>query len=362
MKLDRLLHNLTYQRPFTHQLGARILLPCSTVEAICYPQKLLFNSGDFQYELLLQFNKLVKDFTCTLDLKTGHLCVQGIISKKPFRYRVYQKGGKICLIFDKIKDPVEVVLCFESKSQVLPIIEKQEIQLFSSISFKRSDCQKVLFLGSYKKLEWERICKSNHLIASLPLIYHYGQFFSQAFSEAEGAIFDFIEGQLCKTQSRDVLEQNWQILLQVFFSNLLFPHLEDEAFQGLELSPLENNDPFPKAYLLHLLHYKIQQLFIQYEASTLSLLPRLLAPFDCGSLINLRFPGLGKIHFTWSKHHIRSLIIEAEANMSFILNFPQKISFFRLKNASESRSVYVKVGNPLHIKEGNHYYLDRFTK
>jgi hypothetical protein len=197
-----------------------------------------------------------------------------------------------------------------------------------------------LSLGSHRSQEWERAFIKKDWPTLLPLLFGLSQLAPAASCPPIGTL-------------RLAEEGDWERFCQLAFGPTADPRLSDASHRGIipdepipaAACPLA---VYPAAYRL------IRSLFCRQNERRLDF-PA--PPFLSGRLAHFRAPGVGTLHFEWTKGLPRRLWIAPEKSGDILLGFSPKIGSFRCGGKQR-----VSHGEPVCLTQGELLLIDRFEK
>jgi len=316
-------------RPFSHQPGAKCLIPASPYIVEAFPSlvRVKHMDGTVVKEVLLDIPGPLTQFTLMQDLERG--CVT-IFSEL---YRVH----------------------------VLPNLE---ISYQKNPSCPAWKVQERLSLGCHKKQEWEAIKNRGDFREIFPLWFRLGASLELPLRQGDDrgvfSLFKKTQLSLFSHRPEEILPQFKKLFL-AGFGQMLVPRAFDADHQGIleETAPLSEDSPL---YLLSEGSALIRSLFLLTAENEISVLPNLPPEFDAGRMVKMRCPPYGLLDFEWSKKTIRRLHFHAEKDGEVIFYFPAQMRTFRLRQDFREKGRVYTCGESLEIKSGSHYLLDQFQK
>jgi hypothetical protein len=315
--------------PFSHQSGISFLLPQTTLEAEIFPALVrIYQLKGSNRELILErkipIHGPLKEFTVMQDLEKGCIAVWGT----SLRYFILPN--------------LEFVF---AKNPHLPVQSRLP----------------VLSLGSHKKMNVERMKRELDFTQIFPLWHRLGTTLPKLSDRKEkGGMFSLLEEchRASSSKPEEILE-SFKRLFLAGFRGLLVPRVNDDEHQGiLEETKLEETP-------LHLLKEGaeiIQSLFIQSNEKGVEFLPALPPEFFAGRFMNVNLPSFGIFNFEWSKKMIRRVELKATSDGMISFGFHSSIRHFRLRTSLKEKGKVFSSSEPMEIKSGSLYLLDRFQK
>jgi hypothetical protein len=298
-------------RPFSHTPGACCLIPGTTAVVRAFPTRLYL--GDEIYPL--PFTGPVKGFTLEQDLEKNCVWVYGQAPEGFFRLRIFANDNGF-------------VLKGEKGIELDETLEKE-------IAFSLESSGERLSLGSHRKLDWDKIRRSNDIASWMPVLFAL----SQKIPAIPPAHYQF--------------PSSLEALFQGAFDGILVPRFVDTEHQGLIPEQTASGDP---AWILQEAGKKIRSLFFEQNERRLSLLPSLPPAFDQGRLIGLKVPGVGTLDLEWSKKLLRRAIFTVATSGEVILQLQNALKGYRVNGKKKAAD------EPLLLEAGQTYLLDCFQK
>jgi hypothetical protein len=340
-------------RPFSHQPGTCFILPGSNLSFQIFPSFIRVHDLSGQklqsvYEIQLDIQGPVKDFTIQQDLEKAHINVWGHSQAGYFFY-------KLSAIQD---EPSRFLATIEKKIPSFQVWPQEQV---NKTSFVASYTTR-LSMGMHKAQNLMHLRNRSDMAEIFPLWLRLGALtpVNRSSIEPEGtlALLSACEEAIFQGKRLEIVPSFRNVFL-AGFSLGLCPRLQDEEHQGFCLPELVSNVS-PLSLLTEGARL-IKSLFIQTSALGISILPVLPPEFHAGRLINME-TDFGLIHFEWSKKAIRRLILEAKVSQDVQLIFQKDISRFRLRSNSQDRGHVMLVGKNIALENGHTYFLDRFER
>lgn len=302
----------TRLRPFSHRPGVMCLVPGTPYVVKVFPA-------------LICFYAFAPDGTLTkIGEKTWE--IQGPLKQ----FTVFQDLERGCV----------TVVCDKLTYHVLPSLE---ISLNKNPGTEPIANRERLSLGSHEKQEWEKIKAKCDFRTLFPLWFRIGSLLDLPRVEKMDGIFSLLA------------KQDFHSLFLAGFTDLWVPRLQDDDHQGIAFSS-KKPTAHPLALLTESAHV-IRSLFLQQQDNHLSILPKLPSEFFAGRLMHFNCPPYGELSLEWTKHHVRRMVFHAQASGVLHLHFPNSVKSYRL-----ARGKRVSSSEPMEIKSGEDYLLDRFEK
>lgn len=293
-------------KPFSHVPGTSCLIPATTIEVEVFPALLRFYDISQERKLVKEIPIKVKgpvaNFTVLQDLEKGVVTVFG-------------EG----LFYHILPD---LTIKFQKKAP------NQHLESFSR-----------LFLGITKQQNWERIKERLDFREIFPIWLRIGSLLP----EVPVRSFSLLE----KIENLN----DFKKLFLFAFRHMMVPRNYDEEHQGIFEGSVEGS---PLSFLKEGA-VQIERLFIQHEGPHIIILPHLFSEFVSGSMTDV-YLDIGILSFEWSKRKVRKVILKSEWDGEI---------FFHLREEKRCRVNKKKthiITNPLEIKSGGVYLLDRFEK
>ena len=314
--------------PFSHLPKFSCLIPTTGIVVEAFPALIRLKNIDntLIYEKHLNVEGPLKQFTVMQDLERG--CVT-VFSEK-YSYHILPSGQFVT-----------------TKNPNLP-----QIEMKTKLSF-----------GVHKKQEWESIKKRGDLREILPLWFRLGSILSLPEKKEFSERGPFLLLKQCKdaiaSNKPETIEVAFKKLFLAGFGGMFVPRIHDDDFQGIlsddscDISPL---------YLLSDGAKIISSCFIRQDGEKVEILPALPPEFFAGRMININCHPYGEIDIEWSKKSIRRLILRAATSGYISLSFRSFLRSFRISVFGETEKKRLLCGEPLEIKAGFKYILDRFQK
>lgn len=304
-------------RPFSNELGTKVLLPGTSTRLTVYPTRVEFHDLSGTEPVHIRTEELplrgpIEGFTVQQDLEKACVSVWGRSPDGHFRY---------------------------------------------SWSGEKKPALERLSLGCHKKQDWTLVMRRFEMAEVFPFWYHL----AQLVPPQKPALYVGTASLLpacCEAivqRDRVHLLKPFQNLLRAGFEGMLSPRLHDTDYQGFELKELKGN-PTPLAHLTEgaLL---MRSLFFQREENRLLILPALPVEFHAGRLLQIRCGEYGTLDIEWTKKLIRRMVFVARKTGEIRFEFQKGIRSFRLQ-----RGTRLSVDDVVCVEAGKEYLLDRFEK
>jgi len=290
-------------RPFSHQPGARSLLPGTSLVIQAFPTLIRIEG---LCELPLDLSGPVREFTLQQDLEKGLVAIWGKAKEKHFQIKIQAEQDVVA-----ISGLIEKKIPYSSFQPSLPL--------------------ERLSLGNHRAQDWAQVMRRFDVRQILPILYHL----SQWTPSVKGAVQEI---------------EDWESFLHARFSGILVPRLFDDEYQGL-LPPLEG-DPYS---LVVEAKKQIRALFFEQRGKQLHCLPS--SPFSVGRMTDVRVEGVGTIDFEWKKRdQVRSFVLRAMHDAEIEVLGPT----FRLRSPRQEKSF--RVQKRFEVRTGEIYFADRFQE
>ncbi|MBJ7449155.1 MAG: hypothetical protein JHC93_02215 [Parachlamydiales bacterium] len=321
--------------PYTHQLGARALIPGTVFSIRAYPARIIIE------EWYLDGNNVVYDSEAMGPLDG---------------FTLQQDLEKRCVFLLGKRDAKNLIWKFEATADGIVLTKNKQPELIVKKKIKTiSPLKERLSLGSHKAQEWERLILNQDVATLLPLWLKLGQMTPHCSSEnmCSGTLSLLNE---CQESTHTSVIDSLMTLLKVGFRSILFPVLDDDLFHGLTTANCHNVSPL---ILLHKGSKLIRSLFIKEDVDQIYLLPSLPPKFVAGRMTDVDLSNCC-LSMEWKKKQINKLEVQAKTNCSLLFKFNKKVSSFRVKKQRHEKGTTHSVDLPLEIQEGTTLFLDRF--
>lgn len=293
-------------RPFSHLPGASCLIPTTTIEAEVFPALVrlydISQKRKLVKEIPIKIKGPISGFTVMKDLEKGVVTVFG-------------KG----LFYHILPD---LNLKFQKKAP------NQHLESFSR-----------LYLGVNKQQNWEKIKERLDFREIFPIWLRIGSLLP----EIPFGTFPLLNN----IQNLD----DFKKLFLFAFRHMMVPRNCDDEHQGIFDGCIEGSPLFVLKEGAAL----IERLFIQNEGIHTVILPHLFSEFVSGSMRDV-FLDIGVLSFEWSKRKVRRVILKSEFDGEIFFHFREE------KRCRVNKEKTHITTNPLEIKSGGVYLLDRFEK
>lgn len=319
----------TRNRPFSHELGVKCLIPGTCCSLQAYPTLLRIESAVDEIPLCVKGP--VREFTLQQDLERGALFVWGHAQEGRFRLRLEVKGKELVLV--KEKGPSSLVLK-ETRWEVKgPVQERPPV--LERLSF-----------GVHKAQNWPLVCKRGDLREILPPLFALSQWTPSLSSDEDCAMFN-------------LMQKDFSSFFRAGFSGILHPRLYDEEFQGLLEKDVVKSQVSPSVLLTKAGALIRSQLLRQQGKEVVLLAPKAL----CGKMQNVQLSGIGSLDFEWSKGVLKKAILRADQTTSIRFTLPKAIRRYRLRESpSDRKGAFLSANQEWDIERNAVYILDRFEK
>lgn len=349
-------------RPYTHSLGARCLLPGTSLACEIFPTRISIwdlskTLPKHLEDINIDLEGPVADFTVLQELEKGHIDVFGQSQKGYFRYLITGRSeGGLQVVVKKFPEcsrkPEKELYCEHTSPKISPIA-------FENLSF-----------GCSKAQEWPAIRRRSNLQEILPFWYRLGLWselpnlaYSKPIDAVGGAASLLAELEKHISDRNLVgMESGFQKLLSVGFEGMFSPRYEDGEHQGILLPPVDVTSIDSPLLLLSYGQKLIRSMLISSSDSEIDILPALLPELHCGRLLNVELPNVGRIDLEWSKKTIRRIAFHpSQTNHALRFIFHKGISACRLQVANKGIKQRYCSREPFDFICGKSYFFDNFT-
>lgn len=360
-------------KPFCHIPGTACILPGSNYQIEAFPTRLRIydvSASSLLYKTELRFDVQgpLRDFTVQNDLEKGVIRVWGKTSTGFLRYQLqsYRNGKDICLQIDKTPSQG---IGIEQENQYRLLQAKESFLLFQSELpnpqnlFHPSFLER-LSLGNHKAQDGQLMQRRLDLTEIFPIWHRLGQLITP-----QPAYQGQVEGTLSLLQAcREAMEKSkpeylvsaWAHLFLAGFKSLFVPRLYDDTYQGLMQQ--EANFPYTVSPLVLLTQAVplIRELFFQYKAAHIKLLPLLPPEFAQGRLLGIQIPE-GTLAIEWTKKVIRSVEVHVNPLKDIDLTFHfRHVKECRLRKNKSDSGQAVLSGKSIFLEKNCRYFFDNF--
>lgn len=320
-------------KPFSHDPGAKCVLPNSPYRATFYPTKIVCAA----IEIPLDHTGPVRGFTVQQDLEKGFVRLYGEAQEGRVAYRLYHSDKELILYDEKKKKTVKTAVIQSS---------------FPKRQIPRLSC------GCHKKQNVYQILHRMNPTEYLPLLYHIGI----GYPEEEvphsgiGKLLDDIEQAIFTKNKLEIIPAFERFLISGIES-IFSPVLHDVYHTGIIQGHLNIS---PHILLAKIARY-IQHMFFSMEGDRIHLLPALPPALHHGRMIGLPF-SLGTLDIEWTKKRIKRVQIHAQKTGRCQFIFSRDIRSFRMTKFRREKEGEYFPEDSLSLEEGRIYILDRFQK
>lgn len=336
-------------KPFSHLPGTEFLLPGSVFSIRIFPCKGLIydqrhNPPHLISEITFDFQGPINQFTIINDLDRERISVSGETKQGWIRYHLrsdISSQGIEC-VFDRVPEGKYIE------------IDGKKIEIFKKTPFffpyhhePFFPSLEKLFLGNHKAQDVELIRRRKDLTEIFPLLFRIGQLIPYSGCKYAGAFFEYPN------------KEFWLGLFLKNFSSTFIPRLNDIDCQGIESSEMALRASTPLDLLRDVV-FLMRHHFFKSEDHSLIILPHLLPDFHSGHFLNGSIPGLGKIHFEWTKKCIRRFEVIAEETVEWKFDFKSPIQSCRLRQKCGEKGIVYHNRTSVHIEKGSTYFFDNF--
>lgn len=314
-------------RPFSHRPGVEMLIPKTRDVATIYPTRVVCPDQVYTHP----FSGPVENFVAFQDLERECIIISGHARQGYFRLWLGEEG----LFYDRDQT---ALLEKKMMKKTLPV---------SKTPFLR------LSLGCHKSPNWDFVQARFSLSEILPYFLRLSEV-----TPGKNASLSSLEPleQALSEENMELFYSRFSDVLRARFHNLLVPHFFDPLFQGLPVVDDQQGEQF---FLLKTMGQLLLRSFVDKD--------RILcgAPkqFPFGRLLHVRVDQ-GHMHLEWSKKMIRRMVFcaEQQGEKAFIFAEAKEFRCRWTKQGVVQKEQRVKVGTSLCFQEGEHLWLDRFTK
>lgn len=331
--------------PFSHVPGAGCLVPGTFWELEAFPTLLRFGK---KIDVKLQLTGPVSEFTLQQDLEKNCVWVFGKAQEGYYRLKVEANDEGFILHADRVPEKG-----LTTSHGVLH--KKQNILIRAEFPFSLRTAKERLSLGSHKNQDWDGVQKRCDLREILPTLFMLGQKLPPIPMQKMLGTAKLLE----LPKDRALATFSLENFFKAAFTKILVPRLKDDQYQGI--APDEPVDGNP-AFLVQEGAKMVRGLFFKQNERRLEFLPFLPIPFDCGRLIQLQVQGVGEIDLEWSKKLLTTVIIRATTPGEVVLVLQKELKSLRVRTRLKEKGHRQKGDEPLLLKAGHTYYLDRFQK
>lgn len=362
----------TKLKPFSHQPGISIPYPALQLVFMIYPTKLKIIDWKENQKVLMtlkfKFKSPCKKFTVFKDLVNQVIEIDCLLEDNFAKIKLHYdpKNRHFVLALDRYK---EDYLSFEvsrpNKTAVIrrQLTKKKPLVIFNELQIHFPQKPEMLFLGSHKKQEIEKIFERKSLIEILPLWYLWGQFCPPLASDehVEGNLI-FLGGlqEKIRKKEHDKILPYLENIFSSSFAPMMIPYLEDFKHWGFFLPKITSSRLSPWLVLSEL-YSIIRQFFIVCKEPDLYILPHLPPELFCGKLIRIKVEGL-VIYLEWTKKMIHRMIVFCNKNTQMTIHFQNAIKSYRLKTSRTDKGKIFENHIEMSFKKNKVYHFDRFEK
>lgn len=359
-------------RPFSQQPGISVPYPLLKLVFVIYPTQIKILDWKKKQKTLLtidfNFKSPCKSFSVFSDLLKQEIEIHCHLEDNFAKMKLALDEKKQCFYLTLLRYKEER-LGFEvkrpSRTSILnrQLTKKKPLVLFKDLNFSIVKKPELLFLGSHKKQEIEKIFQRKDLREFLPLWYLWGQFCKvQSKAEKKDGTLVFLN-ELTETieqKKHDKIGSILKNMMATSFAPMMVPHLEDFRHWGFHL-PKDDTSKASPWLLFSELYTVIRKFFVCYENSNLYLLPHLPPELFCGKLRQVQEGDL-MLHLEWTKKTIRRMMITSSKSSTITLHFAAGIKTFRLRIGEQDRGTRFKNHHEITIKRNKVYFFDNFEK
>lgn len=346
--------------PFCHKVGTFCLIPGTDWKVQIFPTRWVFQKIEENESFSIDFDLEgpFKDFTFVQDLEKGKVTVFGFAKHIYFKMDIQGHANGIDVIFIKgSSQGVQYRIDRQAKKMIYPKdrvtidLNMTKLMAFSS-EFER------LCLGSHKKQDWELMLRRQDLKEIIPIWVKLGS--SQDASDYP-VFHPLLEKckQCLQNKDKVGIERAFLNFFQASFEGIMCPTLEDRSHLGLMKTTTFFFSPL---LLLQKGAQLLRSMFFEQKDHHLYILPCLGRSFVSGRFTQIYLEEIGVLHFQWSKKLIRKMILQASSNTQIYLHLQKQIKTFRLRTKRNEKGSIIESTNPLQLKAGSTYFLDRFEK
>lgn len=288
-------------RPFTHEVGALLLLPTTTLSFQFFPSLIKVYDLKEQKqidEIPLKIKAPMEDFTVFQDLEKKRLSFFGTTIDGFFRLHITPKDNQVA---------------FSNSYQLAhatytpPTIER-------------------LSLGNNKAQNYPHIHARCQMEEIFPLWYALGQLTppSESTNSGTGHLLNLCEKAIASHDTLSIVPL-FRNFYRAAFTDYFIPHLKDVNHQGFELPEVTKHSPLS---IITKGAQVIRSLFLQQEDSNYFILPCLPPEFHCGRM-HLHLPH-GELLIEWTKKSLRQMIFKSTTSGPITFHFQKHLKKCRL--------------------------------
>jgi hypothetical protein len=352
---------LSKLKPFSHTPGLFCLIPGTFWAIRAYPTKLIFINleqlSDI-YQVDLNIQGLVKNFTCIQDLEKGKVDIFGIEKRGYFRFEILATSAGLELKLNRCFKDGLVILFNNLTSKQLYCKDTFMLGVnLTHLGCFSKDVERVS-LGNHKKQDWDLIIRRSDIKEIFPIWLKLGILLPDKEPPENHPLISELEKNI---EIKDKLSIE-KLFLKLFFSNfkgIMCPMRTPQNHLGIIPEQTYHFSPF---ILLQKGATLIRRLFFHQDNDFLHILPCLPASLHCGRYINLQCDEIGTFDMEWSKKQIKKIKFRAKADKKICFKLQPKIRSFRVRSSLTSKGCDYQRDDEISLCAGRVYFFDRFRK
>lgn len=359
-------------RPFSTQPGISVPYPLLKLVFVIYPTQIKILEWKKKQRTILtidfNFKSPCEKFAVFSDLIKQEIEIQCYLEDNFAKMKLAYDEKKQCFFLTLLRYKGER-LSFEvqrpSRTSILnrQLTKKKPLVLFKDLNPPKVNKPEILFLGSHKKQEIEKIFQRKDLKEFLPLWFLWGQYckLRTPLENKDGTLVFLNElNDAIEQKKHDRIAPTLKTMISSSFAPMMVPHLDDFKHWGYHLPKDESSKASPWL-LLSELYSLIRKFFIFLNNTDLYLLPHLPPELFCGKLRQIKAKDL-MLHLEWTKKTIRRMIITTSKSCTVTLHYAAGVKTFRLKIGEKDKGVRLKNHHEITFKRNKVYFFDNFEK
>lgn len=367
-------------KPISHLPGTYFVLPGSTYRIQFFPGCMKVDDLSTTVpqplaSVVFDVAGPVREFTVEQDLERGVIHVWAMTLSGFMRYHVaaLENTSGIAISFEKI--PKQGIKCTCDgvwklnhsgiiQSGVKLNLSPQAFDDDTPLAKYRPMKIDRLSLGNHKGQDWELMRRRRDFAEIFPIWHRLGQLIPSQKECSEIGVLNLLNEcrQAMRSNAPEKILPHFERLFLAGFEGALSPRLRDYDFQGIGIPDFSAEAKSSPLELLTRGSELIRQLFVQYDDSTVHLLPALPTEFHCGRFLDVNCGNIGSLSMEWTKKATRSVNFTASRSQTFSFIFSLGEKRCRLRKNSKDRGVVYSVGTPIEIINGQNYWFDNFER
>lgn len=346
--------------PFSHRAGTHVLIPKTEIVVEVYPSRVnFFSCGSIDgYKMDIQTEGYVNGFTVVQDLERQVVRVFGVSTNGYISYELKFFEGYI--VMDLLRSRIPLNIIFQAKKHT--VLPKRHLQLFPVKEYITCPLPRLAF-GIHKSQNIDHMAIRKDLREILPFLYRIGKSYPKHSVPIQpGTTKELVQKIRESIHARDKIgtTEAFHEFFAIAIRDLFVPQLFDYRLQGL-FTPPETSKLYYDTSLLSIVSELIENLFLQEQGNSISLLPLLLPILHAGRLLTFNSPDNSyTLDMEWRSHKLRKVIFCSHDTRMYHFLLPKPFCNFRLRSSKEDPGIICYSGDLISVRKNSTYFFDRF--